>query len=156
MIGFQFLWKQPYHMAYDSWCQTCVERKVNESKVSFNSSSIVLLPAQPLNVFHITWPGQNTVRSTFWRSFQRVRCIVGSNTAIRSVGRVEHPNQLAPNWKAREGRSESSRWLENWLRDTALTRVQPVAVTLALLNRVKPDTFTLSYPGRSSVTHLAI
>ena len=28
MIGFQFLWKQQY----DSWCQTCVERKANEEQ----------------------------------------------------------------------------------------------------------------------------
>ena len=69
---------------------------------------------------------------------------------LRSLGRVEHPNQLAPNWKAREGRSESSRWLENWLRDTALTRVQPIAVTLALLNRVKPDA------GRGRLFHIEL
>ena len=32
-----------------------LREKQMRSKVSFSSSSIVLLPAQPLNVFHITW-----------------------------------------------------------------------------------------------------
>ena len=67
------------------------------TRVSFNFSSIVPISAYLDSHTHIyTAPCSCYVRAHFRRASPLLGCSTPS-------GRVEHPNQLGPNWKAREG-----------------------------------------------------
>ena len=77
--------------------------------------------------------------------FEGVKCTPGT------MGRVEHPNQLGPNWKAREG---SDRVISVTGKLTSWCSLNPVEPNVP--NQGGAASFTWSYPAHSSVTRFAI